>query len=160
MSSSLTIPFVIIGASLFIALFVAFVTHKSRQARKKILLDYEQREQQRMQQVTDLNLPPFYNDHGHDPICVYDDEIRAPTTALCKNSPGSPSPQINFMSGASPLETIRVESMGELGTRGVSSVIIIPSPALDRRHNPQISSPQPPPPSYQSTQSTRRSSKQ
>jgi hypothetical protein len=35
----------------------------------------EQQIQERLQQVADLNLPPFYVDHELDPVCIYEHEL-------------------------------------------------------------------------------------
>ncbi|KAF9906180.1 hypothetical protein EC991_000892 [Linnemannia zychae] len=41
----------------------------------KVKLAIEQEIQDRLQQVVDLNLPPFYDDHELDPVCIYEHEL-------------------------------------------------------------------------------------
>ncbi|KAF9439239.1 hypothetical protein BGZ76_007440 [Entomortierella beljakovae] len=105
-----------------------FVYQKNRQHNQKLAHLYEEVVKSRMQQATELNLPPYYIDHGRDPLCVYDDEI-------------------SIAESESSLETIQVD-----GRDSVSSlVVVIPSPALDQQHTPVMAPlPTKPPPSYQS----------
>ncbi|KAF9931970.1 hypothetical protein FBU30_009149 [Linnemannia zychae] len=48
-----------------------------RKHRQEVLAKeaFEQQAQERLQQVADLNLPPFYADHERDPVCIYEHEL-------------------------------------------------------------------------------------
>ncbi|OAQ28402.1 hypothetical protein K457DRAFT_126795 [Linnemannia elongata AG-77] len=41
----------------------------------RVKVTHEQHIQDRLQQVADLNLPPFYVDHELDPVCIYEHEL-------------------------------------------------------------------------------------
>ncbi|KAG0380055.1 hypothetical protein BGX24_010369 [Mortierella sp. AD032] len=63
-----------IGCIALLAVSGGIIYRKHRQdARVKVAV--EQETQDRLQQVVDLNLPPFYIDHELDPVCIYEHEL-------------------------------------------------------------------------------------
>ncbi|KAF9106413.1 hypothetical protein BGX29_009569 [Mortierella sp. GBA35] len=63
-----------IGSIVLLGVCSGILYHKYRQD-KKVVENQHQEIQERLQQVADLNLPPFYVDHEQDPVCIYEHEL-------------------------------------------------------------------------------------
>ncbi|KAK3840380.1 MAG: hypothetical protein JOS17DRAFT_17611 [Linnemannia elongata] len=63
-----------IGCLTLLGVCAGILYHKYRQD-MRVKVTHEQQIQERLQQVADLNLPPFYVDHELDPVCIYEHEL-------------------------------------------------------------------------------------
>ncbi|KAF9149832.1 hypothetical protein BG015_008344 [Linnemannia schmuckeri] len=63
-----------IGCIALLGVSGGILYRKYRQDRL-VKVAHEQQTQERLQQVADLNLPPFYIDHELDPVCIYEHEL-------------------------------------------------------------------------------------
>ncbi|KAG0286039.1 hypothetical protein BGZ96_009801 [Linnemannia gamsii] len=63
-----------IGCIALLGVSSGIIYHKYHQD-KQVKVNFEQQAQERLQQVADMNLPPFYIDHELDPVCIYEHEL-------------------------------------------------------------------------------------
>ncbi|KAI1321330.1 hypothetical protein EDD11_006667 [Mortierella claussenii] len=65
---------IVVGSIILLGICIGILYNQHR----KDMSEFQAREQvmqERMQQVVDMNLPPFYVDHELDPVCVYEHEL-------------------------------------------------------------------------------------